>query len=144
MTLDELGGEVVDMIRGGMDSAGVNATGRTSKSLGWEASEWRLTVFAAAGRRAPVDTLEHGRGPGAMPAVADIVEWLDAKGIAPRGGRPTAKAKERAAWLIARKIATDGTDRYANPRKDVYTPAVDYAITQARDTFAAKLFDFIT
>lgn len=142
MTLDELGGEVVAMIRGGMDAAGVNATGRTSKAIGWEASEWRLTVFAAAGRRAPVDTLEHGRGPGAMPAVADIIEWLDAKGITPRGGG--AKAKERAAWLIARKIATEGTDRHANPRKDVYTPAVDYAITNARETFAAKIVEFIT
>lgn len=145
MTLDELGGEVVDMIRRGMDDAGVNATGRTSKSIEWETTTFRLTVFAEAGRRAPVDTLEKGRGPGPMPDVADIVEWLDAKGVQTRGGGGLmpAEAKEKAAYAIARKIAREGTDRYSEPRKDVYTPAVDYAIDKARDIFAAKVESFI-
>lgn len=145
MTLEELGGEVVDMIRQNMESAGVNATWRTSRSIEWETSTFRLTVFAEAGRRAPVETLEKGRGPGPMPDVADIVEWLDAKGIEPRGGgglMPT-EAKEKAAYAIARKIAREGTDRYSEPRKDIYTPAVDYAIGKARDIFAAEVLGFI-
>ena len=60
-----------------------------------------------------------GRGPGKMPPVTDIMEWLSLKRIP----TPTGMEKESFAFIIARKIGKRGT----NPRP---RPFINNSITK--------------
>lgn len=55
--------------------------------------------------------VENGRGPGKFPPIDKILEWIRVKPVIPytdsRGRLPT---EEQLAFLIARKIANDGTE----------------------------------
>lgn len=55
--------------------------------------------------------VENGRGPGKFPPIDKILEWIRVKPVIPysdnRGRLPT---EEQLAFLIARKIANEGTD----------------------------------
>lgn len=55
--------------------------------------------------------VENGRGPGKFPPIDKILEWIRIKPVIPytdsRGRLPT---EEQLAFLIARKIANEGTD----------------------------------
>lgn len=91
----------------------VNASGKLAASLRCEVVEtatgYRLTFYAAAYALA----LEYGRKPGKFPNLTAIREWIEAKGIVPH---PDAKGRavsvNSLAYLIGRKIATQGTTIY--------------------------------
>ena len=55
--------------------------------------------------------VENGRGPGKFPPIDKILEWISVKPVIPysdnRGRLPT---EEQLAFLIARKIANEGTE----------------------------------
>lgn len=54
----------------------------------------------------------HGRGPGKMPPMSTILEWIEAKHI-----EPVDISKESLAFLIARKIGRFGTSIYQGVRR---------------------------
>jgi hypothetical protein len=53
----------------------------------------------------------HGRRPGKLPPIQPILDWIIAKGINPDG-----ISKKSLAFLIARKIANEGTDIFQGAR----------------------------
>lgn len=67
----------------------VNITGSTGQLIG---AEWIAYVFK-------------GRGPGKMPPIDKIIDWVNARGI-PRN----------VAWVIARNIAESGTKLWREKR----------------------------
>ena len=105
---------------------GVNASGRTSRGLVVEKYDGGVRLVATDG--APLFTTEIGRSPGKVPVgFRQIIEqWSRDKGLL----FPTESDRKRFAFLTARKIAEEGTQRHKNPRADIYSPAVEKAVSE--------------
>lgn len=120
-------------IQANMEAKNINASGRTSRSFRVERYDGgaRLVMGGEPYRTAPLPTLEVGRPPGNVPGgfvttkagVLDVsktfkailIQWAKDKGLGDIGwGRAT---------MMGRKIATQGTNRFAN-HEDVYTTVV--------------------
>lgn len=115
-------------IQANMESEGVNASGRTSKSLRVVNYKDGVMLVASAGDRAPMRTLEKGREGGEVPRgfYYIIKQWTRDKGLT------FSSERERGtfAYFLSRKIAREGTDRHKN-NINVYTNEVDKARAEA-------------
>lgn len=97
-------------------SAGQVASGRTIASMKVEVTEDGGVLWG----RSPFGTLETGRKPGKVPAGfwKIIRQWMDDKGI-------QVQKPDSFAYLVARKIANEGTQLFRNGgRDDIYSPEV--------------------
>ena len=126
-----------------MQSEGVTVTGRTANSLTVEDRGDHL-VLVQKPEGAPIETTQFGRGAGKVPrGFREIIkQWIIDKKIQtkdiPYIRKPSEKwqpmytPQERglaaAAGAIAHKIATKGTERFANPKTNIYTEPIDKAI----------------
>ena len=92
------------------------ASGRTIASMKVEVTEDGGILWG----RSPFGTLETGRKPGTVPAGfwKIIRQWMDDKGI-------HVQKPDSFAYLVARKIANEGTQLVRNGgRDDIYSPEV--------------------
>ncbi len=95
-------------------NSGQVASGRTIASMKVEVTEDGGVLWG----RSPFGTLETGRKPGKVPAGfwKIIRQWMDDKGI-------QAQKPDSFAYLVARKIANEGTQLFRNGgRDDIYSP----------------------
>ena len=144
---DSIGAACVDTIRAAMAAAGINASGRTSNSLGFKESAYDLEVFAE-GSHAPIFTLQNGNKPtpqggnGFLPA---IIQWVEDKGlpVSPRGDETPERALRRTASAIYWSIWRNGTGRYRQPRADIYTPALDKAVADFAERVGDAIANFV-
>ncbi len=98
------------------------ASGRTRDSLKVEQTESGGILW---GRRA-FGTLESGRRPGKVPKgfYNIILQWVEDKGI-------QVEKPKSFAYLVARKIANEGTELYrSGQKKDIYSTEVDKTIQE--------------
>ncbi len=131
-TLDKLGSELVSSIRDKIKSSGAYATGKTSNSLRFESRPLRFTLYGSNA----FNFIEVGRGPGGMPPIDNIKEWIKAKGIVPSGNGTISGL----AYGIAKKISKQGTDLYANNEvRDIYTNEVGEFITKLQQEIGEKV-----
>jgi len=96
--------------------SGQVASGRTIASMKVEVTEDGGVLWG----RSPFGTLETGRKPGKVPAGfwKIIRQWMDDKGI-------QVQKPDSFAYLVARKIANEGTQLFRNGgRDDIYSPEV--------------------
>lgn len=97
-------------------NSGLVASGRTIASMKVEVTEDGGVMWG----RSPFGTLETGRNPGKVPAGfwKIIRQWMDDKGI-------QVQKPDSFAYLVARKIANEGTQLFRNGgRDDIYSPEV--------------------
>lgn len=97
-------------------NSGLVASGRTIASMKVEVMEDGGVLWG----RSPFGTLETGRKPGKVPAGfwKIIRQWMDDKGI-------QVQKPDSFAYLVARKIANEGTQLFRNGgRDDIYSPEV--------------------
>lgn len=97
-------------------NSGQVASGRTIASMKVEVAEDGGVLWG----RSPFGTLETGRKPGKVPAGfwKIIRQWMDDKGI-------QVQKPDSFAYLVARKIANEGTQLFRNGgRDDIYSPEV--------------------
>lgn len=97
-------------------NSGLVASGRTIASMKVEVTEDGGVLWG----RSPFGTLETGRKPGKVPAGfwKIIRQWMDDKGI-------QVQKPDSFAFLVARKIANEGTQLFRNGgRDDIYSPEV--------------------
>lgn len=97
-------------------NSGQVASGRTIASMKVEVTEDGGVLWG----RTPFGTLETGRKPGKVPAGfwKIIRQWMDDKGI-------QVQKPDSFAYLVARKIANEGTQLFRNGgRDDIYSPEV--------------------
>lgn len=97
-------------------SSGQVASGRTIASMKVEVTEDGGVLWG----RSPFGTLETGRKPGKVPAGfwKIIRQWMEDKGI-------QVQKPDSFAYLVARKIANEGTQLFRNGgRDDIYSPEV--------------------
>lgn len=118
--------EFLTTIRGDIisnaDTQDRNATGKAKASLRIETLDSGGKLIDGAGY---VEWgWEYGRAPGRMPPRSAIEQWIEAKGIIPTG--TTVKGL---AFLIARKIAREGTSLF---REGAPSGVVTGAITAER------------
>lgn len=141
--LPRIGQWAVEQIRKNIVDKKIMATGRTQRAIGYRLmGEKAMQIYAEAGDRAPIRTLQWGREPGKMPPVQSIKEWIVAKQITYRSiayvrkesdkWKPKYTPEERglnsAAWAIATKIKKVGTNRYTTPEPEVYSPVLDQVV----------------
>lgn len=135
--LNELN-KAAEEIRANMESEGVNASGRTSRSLRSEDRGKSLVLViggdkATFGRTAPLETLEIGSKPGLRGDwfKSVIVQWTRDKGMT--------FENESHRWavstIIARNIEDAGTGRFRNPI-DIYTSVIGRAKDGIRSVIA--------
>lgn len=117
--------ECRDEIRARIADEKINATGKTSEGLQVEVYDGGVRLVETDG--APIESLEIGHAPGYV-SVADLVEWATAKfGISENEAIGLA-------FAVQHKIMLEGTDRFKNPRNDIYSPAVNKAVEEIDKT----------
>ena len=121
-------------IRANMASEGVNACGRTSKSLRVEERGDSIVLVIGGdrsifGRTAPLETLQTGSKPGLRGDwfKSIIYNWTKEKGLSFEND------SHRWAWstIVARNIEESGTARHRNPIV-VYSDVVEQTKTEIR------------
>ena len=126
-----------------MQAERVTVTGRTANSLTVEDRGDNL-VLVQKPEGAPLETTQFGRPAGKVPiGFRQIIkQWIIDRKIPTQpipyirtpsaNWQPMYTAEERglaaAAGAIAHKIATKGTERFANPKTNIYTEPIDKAI----------------
>lgn len=127
---------LADDIRQNMAEADENATGRTQASFEVKIDKDSISLVAKAGNRAPLYTLEIGRGAGKQPPIEAIEEWVTAKfGF-------TGKEATGIAWAVAKKIEKVGTERHYN-NEDIYTTAVREEVKELSKNLAINITEKI-
>lgn len=101
------------------DSKGIRSSGASARSLAIE-------EVRTGGQLVGDDYFQQqvaGRKPGRFPPIKPILQWIEEKGINPQG-----ITKKSLAFIIARKIATKGTDIFTGKRQalDIRTVAEAY------------------
>ena len=125
-----------DEIRGNMATKGINASGRTSSSITVRQLQTGVQLVGGGDDTAPIATVEVGRGGGAVPYgfTAILEQWSIDKGLS----FETAARRHSFAYLLAKKIAREGTHRHAFP-EDVYSGTVDVAVKDIREIVAKEV-----
>ena len=121
-------------IQQNLASTGTNASGRTSQSLTVEVDGNTGVLY---GRQA-FGTVETGRKPGKVPSgFSDIIyQWMQDKDVhAKVDGRRSQESADRSmAYIIARKIANEGSKLYRDEgRDDIYSNVLPLTIERVRN-----------
>lgn len=133
--------QAVAEIQASMASGNINASGRTSASFRVVETEDSLQLVGGGKDTAPVGTLEVGRRPGNVPAgfTAILEQWSRDKGL-----QFETESKRRSfAYLLSRKIAREGTQRYREPQ-DVYSSITRQAADDIGEMIKGTLASVIT
>ena len=117
--LSDFGFQIIGDIQAAMATGDVNATGKSSASLRFEANKDGFVLYGDKS----FNWIEQGRAPGGMPPIDPIKDWIEARAIPydDTGKDPLTSF----AFAIARKIQRDGTYlHYKNKRRDVYSSII--------------------
>lgn len=116
--------DVISGIRSNMESEGVNASGQTSASLGYELKDDGITIYGAPYF---AERTEIGRTPTKNPMNFDftavIAKWIDDKGLRNHFGIEDDRDLKSVAYAIVRRITTEGSAKYRGdmPQTDVFS-----------------------
>lgn len=135
--------ELREKIIANIDTAGEKASGQTQQSMRVDITDLTGTLYG----RAYFATVETGRGPGKMPPVQTIKDWIEAKGlhVEPMEYKrqpserwqpkytPEERAINRLAWGIAYRIGREGSRLYRDGgRDDIYSRPVEETVETLR------------
>ena len=152
---DNIAQDCIDEIRTAIVNNGINASGRTQRSLNFTDTGDKLRVFMDKGG-APPKTLQTGRAGGKVPKgfVGIIAQWIQDKGLKVKlvpyktDRKHKYTVEERSlnmmAGAIANKIKEVGTGRHLEPRNDIYTPALEKAKARFIERWRKELKEVIT
>lgn len=98
------GQDIVIDLQANLSKLGVNASGKLSRSLESTVKETPTTAELTITGIGYWYFVENGRKAGGRPPIDSIRQWIDYKGIVPKG-----ISKDSLAFLIARKIGDAGT-----------------------------------
>lgn len=117
-TISEWLGETQEIMVKKYDELGFRASGDWAKSLENEVTEGNGKYTATISGANYTYWMEHGRKPGKFPPRNAILKWINDKGIIAEG-----ISRNSLAFLIARKIANEGTRIRPGIVSDVITQA---------------------
>tara|TARA_S200002703_G_scaffold159532_2_gene173332 strand:- start:228 stop:692 length:465 start_codon:yes stop_codon:yes gene_type:complete len=135
--LEKYGKQMVMAVQDKLMRDNTNATGDAINSLTHEATENTLTIM---GNRY-IEAIDQGRGAGKrMPPVVNILQWIKAKGIRQTSSSKRLMRDKDLAWVIARKIAREGTlKRFGNQG----TNLLGYVTNQYAEPITNEIADLI-
>ena len=93
--------------------------------------------------------VENGRKPGKFPPVDKILSWIRVKPVIPRPINGKLPTEQQLAFLIGRKIATEGIEAGHQLKDTVeainaeYIPRLEQALQEDFDAYAIKVYDKI-
>lgn len=93
--------------------------------------------------------VENGRKPGKFPPVDKILSWIKVKPVIPRPMHGKLPTQQQLAFLIGRKIATEGIEAGHQLKDTVeainaqYIPKLEAALQEDFDAYAIKVYDKI-
>lgn len=133
--------QAVAEIQAAMATGNINARGRTSASFRVVETEDGLQLVGGGHDTAPIATLEVGRRPGNVPVgfTAILEQWSRDKGLQ----FETESKRKSFAYLLGRKIAREGTQRYLEPQ-DVYSSITRQAAEDIGEMIKGTLASVIT
>ena len=91
--------------------------------------------------------VEEGRKPGKFPPPDAILKWIKVKPVIPRPMNGKLPTEKQLAFLIGRKIATEGIEAGHQLKDTVealnaeYIPKLEKALQKDFDTYAIQIFD---
>lgn len=134
--LEQLRADIVAKI----EAEGITASGRTQRSLQVVQDETGARLIAAAGDRAPIQTLEIGREAGKVPRRFYLIlaEWSREKGMS----FATERERHTFAYFLGKRIAREGTRRHTSP-VDVYSAEVQRATEDIRNMILTSVTETI-
>ena len=110
-TLDEYAEKAKELYKRKLTDKGINASYKLLNSVETTVKRGDDTFTVSINLEDYWIFVENGRGPGRFPPIDKILEWIRCKPVIPysdsRGRLPT---EEQLAFLIARKIAEQGTE----------------------------------
>lgn len=130
--LERLRADIVAAI----EREGETASGRTQRSLMVVQDEKGVRLVAAAGERAPLNTLEIGRKGGKVPKGFYLIlrQWSIDKGLTFASDRE----RNTFAYLLGRRIAREGTLRDAQ-HVDIYSSLTEQAAREISGMLGASV-----
>lgn len=115
----------------------VNASGKLYDSIRYEVVNNGETLLIYA--EDYIYYLVNGRKPGEMPPKDKIREWIDVKGLQPEG-----ISKDSLAYLIARKIANEGTEIYKQGGSTLLSDIINtMRVEEIRNSLQTELVNMI-
>ena len=102
--LNSEGKGIVKDLQDSMSSKGLNASGKTSKSISYQVEETLTKAILKIIANRSIGALQFGRKAGKMPPRDVIRQWIDSKPISLTDGM----TKDQLAFLIQRKIGREG------------------------------------
>jgi len=113
----------------------MNASGESRKQIRFDIKGGPNQIIGIIYGPEHMDALEKGRGPGRAPSMKAIREWIDHKGIIPKGDI----SKDSLAFLIQRSIKEKGTRMHQqNHRSGILSETLK---RDRRLTFFAEAMD---
>ncbi len=129
--IQEIGDEFVKRLKQEFDQKNLNDTGEARDSLIAQAKEGRLLIWGLA----RVLFLEFGRRPGEFPPVDVIQGWVERKlGV-------SKSESKGVAFVIARKIAEEGTDIFTDRAKGLQ---IELVLKEMYDELSKVILDLNT
>ena len=114
--------EAKDEIASNMAVKNINASGRTSASLRVVEEGSHIMLKIGGDKTAPIETLEIGRPGGKVPY--NFKEIIYLWSIDKKINFSSVTDRKKFAYLSAKKIEREGTERHRKPRNDVYSNVV--------------------
>lgn len=101
--------QIIELYRLQLDKDGINASGNLSNNIKSivEFNDTRLIISLEL--EDYWKYVEYGRGPGKMPPIDAIEQWIKIKPVIPEARNGKIPDTRQLAFLIARKIGRDGT-----------------------------------
>jgi len=114
--LNQFGKDSVEQLRAEHLAAGQKASGRTLSEFAYDLTESETSLKLEIKGADHIEFLDRGRGPGGIPAnITDIIkQWARDKGIASQFDKEY--KLNSFAYLVARKIAAEGTWQHRTGR----------------------------
>ena len=134
---DNIGGDCISEIRQAIVDNNIRASGRTQLSLTFNDELTHLVIYSD-GSGAPISSLQSGNKPQNV-SVGVIKQWAIDKGIT----FSSEKELNSFSYFTAKKIEREGTQRFREPRNDIYTPALEKAVERFKQRAAAYMKDVI-
>lgn len=88
--------------------------------------------------------VEYGRGPGRMPPVSVIENWIRIKPVVPYAVNGKVPDTKQTAFLIARKIGREGTPAHYPLRNTLKSKEVDSLISAIKQEIIKQTYKYIT
>lgn len=135
----------IQMIRDNLTKENITTTGKTANSLTGEDTGFRV-VIKSDGRGAPFQTTQYGHDGQNVPFnfVGIIRQWVIDKGLtvtpipfSTDNPRPDLRKHteferglNRMSYFIANKIEREGTERFKDPKQNIYTPVQEFIVEE--------------